>query len=159
MCRMGRRRYTVVVLGCPFREIVVVVVDVFNPADHITVQGALFQYSEAMGSPGLDHATAVGKHLDAFDFEHGAKFGASICTMARDRGSARGHDHSKSGTRFLETTAEHQAVARLEKVEDGGHARERKLTDEDGCVQAFFAFFAFHCIAAGSIGVGESSEN
>jgi hypothetical protein len=42
MCRIGRRRCTVVVLGSPFCKIVVVVVDILDPADHIAVEGALF---------------------------------------------------------------------------------------------------------------------
>ena len=112
-----------------------------------------------MGSPGLDHATAVCKHLNAPDFEHGAKLGASICAMTGDRGGARGHDHSKSGARFLETTAEHQTVTGLEKVQEGGHSRKRKLTDEDGGVQARITFSAFHCIPTTRISVGESSKD
>lgn len=112
-----------------------------------------------MGSPGLDHATAIVEHLDAPYFEHGAKLGASIRTVTLHGCSARGHDHSQSGARSLETAAEHQTVARLEKVEEGGHAGERELTDKDGCVQASITLFACDCIAAGSICVGEGSKD
>lgn len=112
-----------------------------------------------MGSPGLDHAAAVCKHLNAFDFEHGAKLGARIWTVTGNRGGARGHDHSKRGARFLQTTAEHQAVTGLKKVEKCGHSWKRKLTDEDGCVQASIAFFAVYCVPASRICVGKSSED
>lgn len=112
-----------------------------------------------MGSPGLDHATTVCKHLNALDFEHGSKLGARICAVAGNRCSARGHDHSKGGARFLQATTEHQAVAGLEKVEEGWHSGKRKLTDEYGGVQASIAFFARHCVPAGRISVGKSSED
>ena len=138
----GRRGGTVVVLGCPFSEIVVIVVDSLNPADHIAVEGALFEDAETMGPPCLDHATAVCKHLNAPDFEHGAEFGASACAMTGDRRGAGGDDHAKGGARFLETAAEHQAVTGLEKVEEGGHAGERQLADKDGGIQACIALFA-----------------
>lgn len=111
-----------------------------------------------MGSPGLDHATAVCKHLNASNFKHGAKLGASTCAMTGDRRGARGHDHSKGGARSFQTAAEHEAVTGFEKVEEGWHSRERELTDEDGGVQASMAFVALHCIPASSISIGEGSE-
>ena len=79
--------------------------------------------------------------------------------MTWDRGSTRRDDHTKGRTRFLETPAEHEAVARFEKVEEGGHAGEREMTDKDGGIQAGVAFFVAECFTAGSISVWKGSED
>lgn len=79
--------------------------------------------------------------------------------MTGDRSGARGHDHSKSGARFFETTAEHEAVTGFEQVEEGGHAGERKLTNKYGGVQAGVVFFAVDCNTASGIGVWKSCED
>lgn len=114
-------------------DIIWVVEYALDPSDHVAVQGATLQDTKAGGAISFDQAAAVGKHLYAANFEDGAIINLGSAGFWR-------HDHTEARMRRLETATEHQAIPRLEEMQDGGNAREREIGDKYGGIKTGVAF-------------------